>query len=76
MNTIYSCVTSLATDFIIETYGKRDKFDYVKINTGSVVVVDFSLPKEKREELMDIGYQQTMDYFNKDLVEKKKEIVK
>ena len=25
---------------------------------------------------MDIGYQQTMDYFNKDLVEKKKEIVK
>lgn len=76
MNTIYSCVTSLATDFIIETYGKRDKFDYVKINTGSVVVVDFSLPKDKREELMNIGYQQTMDYFNLALPEKKKEIVK
>lgn len=76
MNTIYSCVTSLATDFIIEMYGHRDKFDYIKLNTGSVVVVDFSLGKEKREELMDIGYQQTMDYFNKFLPEKKKDIVK
>ena len=76
MNTIYSCVTSLATDFIIETYGDRDKYDYIKLNTGSVVVVDFSLAKDKREELMDIGYQQTMDYFYKFLPEKKKEIVK
>jgi len=76
MNTIYSCVTSLATDFIIETYGDRDKFDYIKINTGSVVVVDFSLAKEKREELMDIGYRQTIDYFDFDLMEKKKIIVK
>lgn len=76
VNTIYSCVTSLATDFIIDTYGNRDKFDYVKINTGSVVVVDFSLAKEKREELMDIGYQQTIDYFSNYLPKKKKDIVK
>lgn len=76
MNTVYSCVTSLATDFIIETYGYRDKFDYIKINTGSVVVVDFNMPYEKREELMDIGYQQTMAYFNTFLLEKKEKIVK
>lgn len=76
MNTIYSCVTSLATDFIVDMYGHRDKFDYIKINTGSVVVVDFSLAKDKREELMDIGYQQTMNYFKTDLLDKKKEIVK
>lgn len=76
MNTVYSCVTSLATDFIIETYGERDKFDYIKINTGSVVVVDFNMPYEKREELMDIGYQQTMEYFKNFLPEKKKKIVK
>jgi len=75
MNTIYSCVTSLATDFIIDTYGNRDKFDYIKINTGSVVVVDFNISKEKREELMDIGYQQTMDYFSIELPIKKRKIV-
>lgn|SRR5574344_25045 len=75
-NTVYSCVTSLATDFIIETYGLRDKFDYIKINTGSVVVVDFNLAQENREELIDIGYQQTMDYFKIELKEKKKIILK
>lgn len=75
MNTIYSCVTSLATDFIIDSYGHRDKFDYVKINTGSVIVVDFNLAKEKREALMEISYQQTMDYFNKFLPKKKKRIL-
>lgn len=76
MNTIYSCMTSLATDFIIDSYGYRDKFDYIKINTGSVVVVDFNISQEKRQRLMDIGYQETKNYFNKFLPEKKKEIVK
>lgn len=76
MNTIYSCVTSLATDFIIETYGRRDKFDYVKINTGAIVVVDFNLAEDKKEELMAIGYQQTISYFKEYLPEKKKEILK
>lgn len=76
MNTVYSCITSLATDFIIENYGYRDKFDYIKVNTGAVVVVDFNLAKEKRTELMNIGYQQTMEYFNIDLVKKKKDLLK
>ena len=76
MNTVYSCVTSLATDFIIDTYGKRDKFDYIKINTGSVVVVDFNITKEKREELINIGYDQTINYFSGYLKEKKKELLK
>jgi NTE family protein len=76
MNTIYSCITSLATDFIMDTYADRDKFDYIKINTGSVIVVDFNIPEEKREELMNIGYQQTIDYFNLILPEKKKELIK
>lgn len=75
MNTVYSCVTSLATDFIIDTYGSRDKFDYIKINTGSVVVVDFNLSKEKKEELMEVAYQQTIEYFNVQLLEKKKHLV-
>lgn len=75
MNTVYSCVTALATEFIIDTYGKRDKFDYIKINTGSVVVMDFNMVREKREELMDIGYQQTIAYFQNFLPQKKKEIL-
>lgn len=75
-NTVYSCVTSLATDYIIEMYGHRDKFDYIKINTGTVVVVDFNITKEKRQELMNIGYRQTINYFTFDLQKKKKIIIK
>ncbi len=75
-NTVYSCVTSLATDYIIDTYNKNDKFDYIKLNTGSVVVVDFSIPKDKREALMEVGYNTTLEYFNNLLKEKKKIILK
>jgi len=76
INTVYSCVTSLSTDFIIETYGQKDKFDFVKINTGSIVFVDFNLPKEKRQALIDVGYEQTFRYFNYTLVGKKQELLK
>lgn len=75
INTVYSCVTSLATDFIIENYGKRDKFDYIKINAGSLLIVDFNQSKEKRKELMDIGYKQTIDYFNTYLMKKKEDVL-
>lgn len=75
VNTVYSCVTSIATDFIIEMYAHRDKFDYIKINTGTVVVVDFNISKAKRQELIALGYKQTMDYFEFDLRLKKKEIL-
>lgn len=76
LNTIYSCVTSIATDYVIDLYGHKDKFDYIKINTGSVVIVDFNQSKEKRQELINVGYSQTLDYFNNFLPEKKKKIVK
>lgn len=76
LNTIYSCVTSIATDYVIDLYAHKDKFDYIKINTGSVVIVDFNQPKEKRQELIDMGYVQTIAYFNNYLPEKKKKIVK
>lgn len=76
VNTVYTCFTSLATDYIIGHYGCRDKFDYIKINTGSVLIVNFNIPQEKREALMESGYLQTIDYFKNLLPEKKKKILK
>lgn len=72
INTVYSCVTSIATDFIVEIYGQNDKYDYIILNTGEVVIVDFNQPKEKREDLIKIGYDLTIDYFKNDLHKKKK----
>ncbi len=74
MNTVYSCVTSIATKNIVETYGDCDKYDYVTINTGDVLIVDFNLSEDKRKELIQQGYIQTKKYFTEKLPQKKQEL--
>ena len=51
------------TKNVVEHYGKCDKYDYITINTGDVLIVDFNISEEKRKELIDIGYNQTIKYF-------------
>lgn len=75
VNGMYSCMTATETDFIKNLYGKSDKYDYLVINTGNVVVVDFNYPTEKRQAIIDEGYNQTKKYFTKTLVEKKQKIL-
>lgn len=72
INSIYSYATSVATSFIIDVYNKNDKYDYIVINTGDINIVDFNLASEKRENMMEIGYNQTMKYFGEILPLKKK----
>lgn len=72
INSLYSYATIIATEFIMDIYNEKDKFDYIVINTGDINIVDFNLAAEKRENLMLAGYQQTMDYF-KNVLPKKKE---
>lgn len=74
INSIYSYATSVATSFIIDVYNKNDKYDYIVINTGDINIVDFNLPADKRENMMEIGYKQTMTYF-KEFLPKKKEVL-
>ena len=75
LNTVYSCVTSIATNSIVETYGECDKYDYIIINTGDVLIVDFNIPDEKRKDLIDVGYNQTMEYFKQALPNKKNTLI-
>ena len=72
INTIYSCVTDVATDFVTELYGQNDRYDCVRINTGDIFFADFNLNKEGRRKLINTGYEQTMRYF-KEVLPKKKE---
>ena len=75
LNTIYSCVTDVATDFVTEIYGKNDRYDCVRINTGDIFFADFNLDKESRRKLINSGYEQTMRYF-KEILPYKKELLK
>ena len=72
INTIYSCVTDVATGFVTEIYGQNDRYDYITINTGGIFFADFNLDKESRRNLINLGYNQTMKYF-KDVLPAKKE---
>ena len=71
LNSIYSYATCTGTTFIKGLYGDSDKFDYPIINTGNLNIVDFNISKSKREELVQSGYDQTVEYFTKELFDKK-----
>ena len=74
-NAVYSCMTSISSEFISRIYGKRDKFDYIIVNTGDILLVNFNIGREEREQLIQSGYEQTINYFKNILPVKKKVIV-
>ena len=74
INTIYSCVTDVATDFVTEVYGQNDRYDCIRINTGDIFFADFNLDKDSRRKLINIGYEQTMKYFKEVLPQKKEKL--
>lgn len=73
-NAVYSCMTAMSTAFITNIYADKDKFDYIVLNTGDIVVVDFNISENKRLDLIQSGYNQTMKYFNSILPNKKAKI--
>lgn len=75
INTIYSCVTDVATDFVTELYGQNDRYDCIRINTGDIFFADFNLNKDERRNLINKGYEQTMNYFKKVLPAKKQALL-
>lgn len=76
LNTVYSCVTSIATKFVVDTYDNCDKYDYVVINTGDLVIIDFNIPIDKRQDLINTGYEQTYKKFTQDIILKKEKLLK
>jgi len=74
INTIYSCVTDIATNFVTELFGKNDRYDCITINTGDIFFADFNLDKNSRRKLINIGYEQTMRYFKEVLPTKKEKL--
>lgn len=73
--TVYNTTSYLATSNIIDKYQKKDKFDYIIFDTKDLLLIDFTLPKEERGKLIDLGYRETLKYFKETLVEKKKTFI-
>ena len=48
LNAVYNTITGFATDYIVDLYKDKDKFDYIKINLPDISVVDFMISTEKK----------------------------
>ncbi|MBD5402816.1 hypothetical protein HDR58_08460 [bacterium] len=75
VNGMYTCMTASETSFIKDLYGNRDKYDYLVIDTGDVIVIDFNYPTDKRQAIIDNGYKQAIDYFTRFLPIKKQRLL-
>ena len=76
MNDSFDFLSYMATDNIVDLYSNYDKYDFVVISTKNTLLFDFSIPKEKREQLINLGYNETMNYFKKSLSGKKARLCK
>ena len=75
LNAVFATMSNFATENIMDSYKHNDKFDYIKIDTEHVLPVQFTLPQRDREALIELGYNTTLEYFSKTLVEKKRSIL-
>ncbi len=75
LNAVFAAMSNFATEYIMQTYQPKDKFDYIKIDTDHILPVQFTLPQEERDKLVEIGYNTTIEYFKKTLTQKKKELL-
>ena len=74
-NSVISTVWYLSTENVYDSYSQNDRYDYVVMDSKDVILFDFSISKEVKQNLIDIGYQTTIDYFKKTIVEKKKTLL-
>ncbi len=76
INAVYNTISAFATDFIIDLYGEKDKFDYITINTDNISVIDFMISDKKKEQLEKSGYSSTHKYFKEVLPQKRQRLYK
>lgn len=71
INSVYSCITSVASEFVVNLYERDETHDCLVVNTGDVVIVNFQMKEAERKALIEDGYNQTIAYF-KNILPKKK----
>ena len=71
INSVYSCITSIASEFVVNLYERDEKHDCLVVNTGDVVIVNFQMKEPERKALIEDGYRQTLEYFKYILPKKK-----
>ena len=76
LNAVYNAISGFATDYIIDLYKDKDKFDYIKINLPDVSVVDFMISADKKADMAKTGYETTKKYFLETYPKKRQHLFK
>lgn len=75
-NAVISCLSNYATDHVMQLHEQKDKFDYISFDTKDILMFNLNISQQQRYELIDIGYETTMDFFQNKLPAKKRAILK
>lgn len=75
LNSVISTIWYLCTENVYKLNHKNDRYDYVVLDAKDVILFDFTIEKEIKEQLADKGYKTTKKYFTETLVNKKKKIL-
>lgn len=73
-NAILDSTYNVSSELLYKLYGQNDSFDLVRINVGNVSIIDFNMPSQDREELVNKGFESVKNYFDNSLLEKKKQL--
>lgn len=75
LNSVISTIWYLCTENIYKKNHENDRYDYIVFDTKDVILFDFTIEREIKEQLAEKGYKTTKEYFSKTLPEKKKKIL-
>ena len=75
INSVIDAISYISTENITDMYQKNDRYDYIVIDTKDIILFDFNLDTNKKNELIEKGYNITKNYLDNILVSKKKMIL-
>ena len=75
LNSVISTIWYLCTENVYSQKHENDRYDYVVLDAKDVILFDFTIEKEVKEQLVEKGYKTTKKYLTETLVSKKKKIL-
>lgn len=75
VSSIINTIWYLSTENVFNMNHSNDRYDYIVIDTKDIILFDFTIDKNIKNELIEKGYNDTKKYLCKILPEKKKIII-
>ncbi len=65
---------NIATQTLVQEFGRNDQFEIIKIDTGRVKVIDFGISNSEKEQMIKDGYSYAKKYLDYEMPAKKRNI--